>query len=305
MTVLRRKYFTLIHNPTAGPRRLKKLSTVVSALEDRGAVVEVLDTQASGHASELAHEHIGKTDAVVAVGGDGTLAEVIGGIAGSDQTMGLLPMGTANSAAIDMGLASRFKIRWPVVIDTLLYGETQPLYVGRVSKGEMSQHFILMVGIGFDGVIVRDVNHGIKQRWGKWAYARTGLAALASFKPANLQVDGVDAEWVIATNGQFYGGPFQVSRQANLLEPGLEILAITVKNKWQLLRALFALVRGQLEGQKYVRCLSGNHFEIKSLDKSAVPAQVDGDFFGYTPVHVESVEKPLSFLLPHAIDKKK
>ncbi|MGD8327297.1 MAG: diacylglycerol kinase family protein [Sphingomonadales bacterium] len=305
MTVLRRKYFTLIHNPTAGPRRLKKLSSVVSLLEDRGAVVEILHTRAVGHASELACEHIGKTDAVVAVGGDGTLAEVIGGVVGSGQPMGLIPMGTANSAAIDMGLASRIKIRWSTVIDTLLNGDMRPLYVGRVSKGETSRYFILMVGIGFDGVIVRDVSHGIKQRWGKWAYARTGLATFASFQPAQLQVDSVDAQWVIATNGQFYGGPFQLSQEANLLKPGLKVLAVTVKNKWQLLRALFDLACGRLESQNYVRCLSGNRFEIKSQDMSDIPAQVDGDFFGNTPVHVESVEKPLSFLLPGPIDKKK
>lgn len=284
---------------------MKKLSSLIAQLEQCDAVVNVMQTRATGHATDLAHASIGKCDAVVAVGGDGTLAEVISGIAGSDQVMGLIPFGTANSAAIDMGFASRFHIRWPLVVKTLLSGEERPLYIGRLTQGQKSRYFILMAGVGFDGQIVENLDLDIKKRWGKWAYARTGLAELASYSPADLRIGDVKADWAIAANGRFYGGPFQVSKHASLQDRGLIILAIRASSRLKMLRALWDLARGKLERQDYVHCLNGTRFEIKSEVGGVVPVQVDGDYFSHAPVSVEAIEKPISFLFPKTVTKAK
>jgi|GEM_PF-1795191 len=309
MAFLQRKYLTLIHNPTAGPTRVKKLSSLIAALESRGGNVKALQTRGVGHATELARDAIEDCDVVVAVGGDGTLAEVIGGIAGSEQLMGLIPLGTANSAAIDMGLASRLHVRWPLVVETLLSGASHPVYVGRLSDREKSKYFIMMVGVGFDAQIVGYIDLNVKKRWGKWAYARTGLATLTSYRPKELLVNDTQTNWVIAANGQHYGGPFKVSKQADLLAPGIVVLAMRLPTRWHVLRALWDLARGALEQQDYVQCLIGRRFEISSRNDGYVPIQMDGDYFGQAPVLIEAVEKPVSFLLPKTIssraDKKK
>lgn len=298
MTFLRRKYFTLIHNPTAGRRRWNRLAAVISALEDGGAIVETLTTQAIGHASELAKDRVGKADVIVAAGGDGTLAEVVSGVNGTDQLMGLIPLGTANVAALDMGLASGFGVHWSKVADVLLKAEPRPLHVGQLCCGEVTRSFIMMVGVGFDGDLVDDIDVGFKKRWGKLAYLRSGLHMIWRYRPKELLINGARGHWAIVTNGRHYAGPYILAPNANLSDPQFQILVIDAPNRWVIVKAMIALGLGRLDAQSFVTSWAVDNVNIETIGPTAARVQVDGDVFHPTPISIKGMAKPVQFLMP-------
>lgn len=303
MTVSRHKYFTIIHNPTAGRRRWQRLARILAALEREGGSIEVLTTNAPGHASDLAAHSIGKADVIVAAGGDGTLAEVVAGVVGSEQKLGLIPLGTANVVALDMGLAGLMGPKWGKVTRTLLHGRPRPLCVGRVTGPLSSRIFIMMVGVGFDGRAVEGIDADFKKRWGKLAYVLSGLDVWRDFKPSHLRLESgsgerLEGSWAILTNGRHYAGPYVLSHDADLFTPELHALMVNGGGRLALARDLLALGVGRLSSSGGVKTLIGQRFAIVSITGAEVAVQVDGDAFGTTPVEVEMLEDTVSFLAP-------
>lgn len=141
----------LITNPKAGKGRLD-LSTVVSILGAHGWDVTVRAKQRGGHATILAQEAAAAGyDVVVACGGDGTVGEVIDGLVGTDVAVGVLPGGTANLWAHEIGV----DMDWERVALQLAGAQRRRIDIGRVEiNGKRGQHFLLMAGIGIDAAVI-------------------------------------------------------------------------------------------------------------------------------------------------------
>lgn len=289
-----RRSIHIILNPTAGARRSGLLEAIVRRLKDEGAEVTLERTEAAGHATELARRAAerGEADVIVAAGGDGTINEVARGLLGQGVPLGIIPLGTANVLAIELGLRARAG----EVADMLLSGPAHLIGTGLVG----GRIFLLMVGIGFDGVVVHAINPRLKRLWGKGAFVWAGVKAWAKGpgRDIRLVADGREkrAQWAIVLNGRFFAGPYILSRGGDLTQPGLTLFLFRDGRRMALVRYLIALGLGRVEKLDDVEVLPVR--QVKFAAPEGLEVEVDGDAGGVLPQTVEQGTAFLRLVVP-------
>ncbi|MCH8843476.1 MAG: hypothetical protein IID61_10940 [SAR324 cluster bacterium] len=291
--------WAIIYNPVAGHYRQRTMEAIERQLHGQGITTVTIPTAYAGHATEIARG-LPSVDCVAVYGGDGTLNEVVNGLAAHKSAakglakqglpLAFLPGGTANVMAHELGLP-----RDPVLaLGMLLRGEPRPVRPGRVG----GRLFLLMAGFGFDGAAVYGVSPAVKRWSGKGAYVWSGLRALMAAKPV-LRVTESDGPqrsgaWVVAARAGHYGGQWRIHPRAGLMR---ERLGLTVVGSWGLLPFL----AGNL-GMGFARagpCIWLDD-RTRLVVESSTPfhVQVDGDYFGSDTkfqVDLADVTIPLCF----------
>ena len=297
-----RKRIDIIVNPAAGGRRNGLFDAVLRALHDGGAFVRCLDTEYPGHATELAAMAAaeGRADVIVAAGGDGTINEVARGLMATGVPLGLLPLGTANVLAIEAGQTLDARS----VADTLLYGEAKLIGTGLVNDAL----FLLMVGIGFDGVVVSNIEPLQKRRFGKLAFIWEGLKHWIKGPGASLKVEinGRSDEqlhgiaWVVVTNARHYAGPFVLSRTTDVTRPGLDVFLFHAGSRLAFVLYFLGLAVGVVEAMPWVTRVRAGTLRVweSGASPGAVRVEVDGDAVGACPVSIQAGEKILRLIVP-------
>lgn len=289
-----RRFIHIILNPTAGARKRHLLDAVVGRLRAAGADVTIEFTTAPGHATELARAaaRSGKADVIVAAGGDGTINEVARGLLGQGVPLGIVPLGTANVLAIEIGLHPRAEEVAPM----LLGGPAELIGTG-VVQGEI---FLMMVGIGFDGEIVHSIDPRLKRLWGKGAFVWSGLKVWARGpgRDIRLLVDGREkhAAWAVVVNGRHYAGPFVLAPDENITQPGLTLFLFRKKSRLAFAIYLAALGLGIVPRLRSVEVLPARHIDVTAPDGLAV--EVDGDGRGFLPQTIEQGTQFLRLVIP-------
>lgn len=289
-----RRSIHVIFNPLAGPRRRLMLDRVAAQLRATGADVLIEETQAAGHATTLARAAAlrGEADVIVAAGGDGTINEVARGLLGQGVPLGIIPLGTANILAAEIGLK-----RDPVQIaDMILSGPAELIGTGLVD----GQIFLLMVGIGFDGEVVHNISPGQKRRWSRLAFVYEGLKLWlrGPGHKISLLVDGkpYQAAWVLAMNGKRFAGDFILAPQNDIGEPGLSLFLFQTGDRLALIRYFIALVMGRVSELRDVVILEAQEALVQSPEGLAV--EVDGDARGHLPQKIERGTQFLRLVVP-------
>ena len=153
----------LIANPVAGRGAMALIQQARQRLLDSGNDVELFLTRGRGDAERYAAlAAAGGFDRIVVAGGDGTVNEVVNGMAADSPPLAILPLGTTNVLALEIGLPRRFE----EACDLALHGKATPIYLGLADQ----RRFVLMAGVGFDADVVRGVNLRLKRAFGKGAY---------------------------------------------------------------------------------------------------------------------------------------
>lgn len=283
----------IIANPTAGRRKVAVVDKAAAMLRERGAEVEVRHTRRRGDGEVLAREAvIEKPDIVVAAGGDGTINEVAHGLAYSGVPMGVLPMGTANVFALEIGLTGGLG----QAIDTLLNGRRETIHLGKADD----RYFLIMAGVGFDAQVVYELDLGLKKKLGKLAYVWTALKVLAR-PPACLLDITVDGERLqgygaIIGNGRYYGGAFQVTPLAGLDKPEMDICIFTRSGVWGLVQSFIRVALGRNVDAPGITYRKGKDISVRSSE--AVYVQADGDSMGRLPMDFSVAENALTIMWP-------
>jgi diacylglycerol kinase (ATP) len=280
----RARRILVIFNPTAGGRRRRAVDRLVARLARSGAGVELRPTAARGDAERFARES-GGFDAVVAAGGDGTINEIVNGLAALDGTappLAILPLGTANVLAGELGLERG-----------TVYAAIGAGLSGRIHAGSVNgRRFALMVGVGFDARVVEHLDPALKRRLGKLAYWLETLRQLWRYRPQrySVEVDGRvhDAAAVIVTKARRYGGAYVLAPAARLGEPLLHVCLFGASGRLSVLRYGAALVLGRVHRLKDVRILPARRVRIAGPAGEAV--QGDGDIVGHLPVEITLAE---------------
>ena len=233
----------VIFNPTAGWRRRARLDRVLARLGELGAAVTLYETTARGDAERAAREvPAGQFDAIVAAGGDGTINEVINGLAGRNLPLGIIPLGTANVLAAELGLPASDE----ALARTIALGATQPVKLGEVN----GRRFAMMAGVGFDAHVVASVDTGMKRLVGKLAYAWETLRGFFrfDFRPYRLTIDGrtYEVASAVIANGHYYGGRFVCAPEARLSDPDLHVCLFKSVGPWAALRYTAWMMMGRL-----------------------------------------------------------
>jgi diacylglycerol kinase (ATP) len=278
----------VIHNPVAGGRRARRLRAVVERLETQHRVqVLVRSTSGRGDAEAFARDVVpGTIDAVVAAGGDGTINEVINGLAihaaaGRAVPLGIVPMGTANVLAGELGLPTD-----PDGVARVLAGDRTALIHPAVANGRV---FSMMAGVGLDARVVECVDTRLKRRIGKGAYVVETLKQLATRPDVRYRVslDGGPAQEVaavIAAKGHFYGGRFVCAPDARLTEPELQVCLFPRGGRWNALRYVWGVTAGRLRHFPDYRVIPAQRLRIEGPVGDAV--QGDGDVAARLPVDI-------------------
>ena len=288
-----RKNVYVICNPTAG--RIHSLfDPALDTLKKLGVACESVKTSESGHAQRLAREAAtsGRYDAVVAAGGDGTINEVIHGLADCAIPLGIIPLGTANVLALEIDL----KFNPDSIARTIAFGETQDIHLGRV-EGRL---FFLMVSAGFDARVVQNTSAKLKKLIGKGAYAFSGFCQFfrAPASPFEVTVDGAKhpAAWVIVSNTRLYGGKFLLAPDAGLTNSGFSVVLFSGRGRWGLLKDLWEILCGRTGYSSRTKILQGTDITIEG-DPSE-PVQADGDLAGTLPVTITSAPHRIKLIVP-------
>ncbi|MBI4184183.1 MAG: diacylglycerol kinase family lipid kinase [Proteobacteria bacterium] len=290
----------VIHNPTAGWRRRRRLARTVDELVRLGCLVTLRRTAAPGDAERFARDGAasGEFDAVVAAGGDGTVNEVINGLAGRALPLGLVPIGTANVLATEIGLGRRPKALAAVIARA----GPRAVHVGRAD----GRRFAIMLGAGFDARTVGRVRPWLKRLAGKGAYVAAGLGQLLAGAGPRLRVtaDGRthEAAWAVVCKGAHYAGGFVLAPGADLSEPGFRLCLFRRGGRADLALALVAIALGRhawLAGISLIPCR-----KVRIEGPPDVPTQTDGEIAGRLPVAVEVAPEPLWLLAPEPATRR-
>jgi len=283
----------VIHNPTAGWRRRRRFERILSALIAEGVDVDVRPTTKRGDAEAFARDADPATlDAIAVAGGDGTINEVVNGLGDKKLPLAVIPLGTANVLAHEIGLGGSPR----EIARTIAEGRPQPISVGIVN----GRRFVMMAGFGFDAHVVADVQPTIKKLFGKVAYVLSTLKALVSFDfpKYRVVVDGeaFDVASAVIANGHFYGGTFVCAPDARLQDPTLHVVLFMKPGVMRTLRYAVWLALGRLDKLPDVRIVPATDIVVERVD--AEPVQGDGDILASLPARITLAPAALALLMP-------
>jgi len=290
----------IIHNVAAGRRNLRALNEFRQALERCGAswsMIEVDTLQGAERAARNADP--AAFDAVVAVGGDGTITQIINGLVAATCPLpvAILPLGTANVLARELGLP----LDPPAAARLAAFGPTRAIHPGlAMFEGQAPHRFMLMLGVGFDAAVVAGVNPLLKRLIGRAAFVFSIVARLLTFRPAPLHVtiDGetFQAASVIVSRARLYAGNYILAPNANLDGTALIAVLFLQSGFRASVRYGWDLARGQLGNNPAVRMHPADRVSIAGPSESLV--QIDGDGIGSLPVTLSVAEQRIEIIAP-------
>jgi diacylglycerol kinase (ATP) len=294
----------IVYNPAAGqsPDLTSMLDQVANLWRDRGWQVKIAATTAPGDATKQAQQAAeAGYQAVFAAGGDGTVNEVMNGLVGTSTALGVLPLGTVNIWAREMGLSMDML----KAAGSLLESKIMQIDVGMAG----SRHFLLMAGIGFDAAVTATVNTQEKKRLGAIAYIKQALQIAWNFRGTRpkLKIDGrrVRGKILMVTigNSQLYGGVVKFTAHATIDDGLLDICVIKGDGMLSAPRRLISIFARHYNRDPQVKYYRGKQIEISGRRGKQLPIQVDGDYLGQTPMTFQIVPNSLSILVPPNADR--
>jgi len=290
----------IIRNRFAGQGKSSLVDRIAEKLRRGGQHVRMLDTEFAGHATELATKiaATGEADVIVAAGGDGTIREVAEGAFGHKVPVGIIPAGSANVLARELGYMKGGHISARHVANALLSRDIVDLYPFEVTRAGRVQLGLCWIGAGFDAEVLRYVSPSLKAKIGR-----------ASFVPAILQALMGDSElpdipwhmhknkagkcaWALLANIRRYAGPFTVTKMTDYNIHGLACLMSQGHGAWPRILDQLSIGFRRFDKRTSAWMLEGATLK---LGDDQTPIQVDGDFLGFGAVEVTPKKHPLPF----------
>lgn len=281
----------IILNPAAHSERAQRKQARVESLA-RDSVVCV--TTYTGEAEAMARRGVEEGfEKIVAAGGDGTINEVVNGLAGTGTTLGLLPIGTMNVFATELGLPVNDLDRcWSIV-----QGEkTRAVDLAKANQ----KFFVQLAGVGLDAQVVKETSAQLKRSFGPLSYL-ISAAQIAARQPPKLFIESEDASidegsFVLVGNGRLYGGPFPFFKHAALDDGLLDVIVFKRLGYLEIIKYLQDVVFSS-----EIRVPEIEYFQTRQLlvkSDQAVPVEVDGELVGNCPVEFRLQERSLRVLVP-------
>ncbi|MGA1983190.1 MAG: YegS/Rv2252/BmrU family lipid kinase [Acidobacteriaceae bacterium] len=306
----------LIYNPASGQRperRSALIANVVAVFQGAGIEVKVIATESPESAGAQAQEAVREgCDTVIACGGDGTAHEVMQSLVGGAAALGVIPMGTANALATDLGLPAS-----PVKAAKMLLGAVPSrVSVGRVFYRDRAgksrdRYFVVAAGVGVDGVFFSRLDSRLKQRLGYLLYLLQALRlALTHTFPmfrASFFETGSDtprseeASQILAVRISNFGGlVHNLAPGAALGNDNLHVIAFKTRSRLRYLRFMVAVWFQRHTYSNTIELVDCSAVECSDLagakERSFVEA--DGELLGNLPVRIEVVPQSLTLLIP-------
>ncbi len=302
----------IIHNPTSGTNDHRAaLAAAIDSLRALNWQIETWETQRGGDATRLARAAAtANWDAAFAVGGDGTVNEVLNGLLGSQTALGVLPLGTANVWALEMGLPLHDMPRAAILQAT---APARWVDVGIAQGGEGTEifgprAFLLFSGAGFDAAIVREVEtqRAVKRRWGKLFFVLVGFRQALAYRGRRVTVtiDGARYKrrilFAITSNAQLYAALFRVPPDARVDDGLLDVTLFHGDNALHTAWHFIRLGAGFFQQQPDIERLRGREIEIRGAE---LPVHLDAEPVGATPLRIAVRPRALRVLVPETANR--
>ena len=288
----------VILNPKAGS--VREITSLTKRLRDLPDT-EVLITTGKTAATRFARKAVERgCDTIVAAGGDGTLNEVLNGMA-ADRTrvrLGLIPLGTGNDFARTIGLPTDFN----EAIDVLTTGRDRAIDLVRVTSKQV-RYFINVSAGGFSGLVDEKLTPKMKKAWGPLAYLRCAVAALPQLHAYRTAVSfgggkrlNLDVYNVIVANGRYAGGGTMIAPRASINDGLLDVILILERPATDLALLAAQVALGKHLSSKTIVFQRAAKVRVKS--RPGMWFNVDGELVGNDPVTFEVLPRALRFVVP-------
>ena len=263
-------------------------------------MVNAQSTTGPGTAAELTRSAIGKgADLILVAGGDGTINEALNGMVHSGVPLGILPGGTANVLATELGLGKTMER----AAGSLREWIPERIALGMLcrSSGESPRHFLLMAGAGLDADIVYHLALGMKAALGKAAYWIGGFRKLGRRLP-EFTVETESREFrvgfALASRVRNYGGDLEIARGASLLEDQFELVLFEGSSSFTYLKYMLGVAAHRHTRMRGITTLRTRQAVFSAPATGKAHLQVDGEYAGFTPARIEIVPNALTLLVP-------
>ncbi len=285
----------IIANPISGGGRGKATAQTLQALlSDTLGDVELVLTQKAGDAAEEAGRP--GADCIVAVGGDGTINEIANGLRDAATTLAILPMGTANVVARELGIPRDPR----AVAEMIVEHRVREMDVG-VTEGK---RFLLGAGAGIDAAVAQRVSErrGRSSSYLKWVGPIVSTAFTYAYPEIRVVVDGKEvsgtAQYAIVGNCRYSAGVFVATPKAKIDDGLLDVCLMHNLNPLRLAGLALQLRHARFLERDDVVYVQGKHVELTPASDDPVPLQIDGDPAGYIPAQFRVAPKALRMVVP-------
>jgi YegS/Rv2252/BmrU family lipid kinase len=306
----------LIYNPVSGQYSARRKAAVEGALAVLRAAGVAADLYvcstangATGHAEEAIRRGC---DTILACGGDGTVHAVLQSLVGTDVALGVIPLGTANALAANLGLiGSPAKVAQKLVDAVPVRVPVGRIHYQDRAGDAASRYFIVAAGIGADALLMSRLDAGLKRRFGYALYLveAAHIWATNSFPlfEAAFTVKGSEVQRVeqisqlLAVRVRSFGGALnKLAPGATLRSESLHLLAFRTRNRLRYMRFLLAVLFGRHTFFNGIELLETAGVECRALDGSHAPifVEADGEVLGTLPVRMEVEPDALTLLIP-------
>ena len=270
------KRIKLVISPVSRPSWVRRyIPGVVDVFESAGIEVEKVVTQCAGDLARLVKEADCDCDAVVIAGGDGSINEALNVLHGSSMPVGIIPFGTVNVFAREMGIPLH-----PVkAARAFLAGNIRSFDLGRVA----GRYFFLMVSFGFDVFVLRRNPSFLKKIFGRYAFVLTGIYSIPFFKEEPIEVylddekTSFTAYFAVFSNARYYAGEYLVAPKADMNDGLLDVVLFSARGPLGIIRVVASFMKGTHLKKSWVKVAQCRRIRFKTRAKDYF--QVDGDPF--------------------------
>jgi diacylglycerol kinase (ATP) len=281
----------VILNPAAGNEQAKRWQERVQSVI-HGCPIRV--TSHSGEAEALARCAVEEGFArIVAAGGDGTINQVANGLAGSNAALGLLPLGTVNVFAMELGLPlHNLELCWDIIEGANIRLVDLPSANGK--------YFVQLAGVGLDAQVVKETSLAFKRSFGPLSYL-ISAAQIAARQPPKLSIESEnapvdDGSFVLIGNGRLYGGPFPFFKHASIDDGLFDVVVFKRLGYLEIIKYLQDVVFSSDIHVPEIEYFQTRRLRITS--EQDVPVELDGELAGNCPVEFRIDERALRVLAP-------
>ncbi len=281
----------VILNPAARSDRARRQRSRLEAITGDSVICT---TTHAGEAEDLARRAaLEGFDKVVAAGGDGTIHEVVNGIAGTGVALGLMPMGTMNVFATELGLPTNdLGHCW----DIIQRGKTRLVDLPSAN----GKHFAQLAGVGLDAQAVKETSQVLKRSFGPVSYL-IQAAQIAARVPPRLSIESENAStdegsFVLIGNGRLYGGPFPFFKQAVIDDGLFDVVVFKRLGYLEIIRYLQNVLFSSEISAPEVEYFQTRQLRVTS--EQEVPVELDGELVGNCPVEFRVEKQSLRVLAP-------
>ena len=306
----------LIYNPASGQHLngyAPALESAVAVLREAGVEAEILPTRGPDTAGEIAREAVERgCDSVLACGGDGTVHEVLQSMVGGTAALGVVPMGTANALAADLGIQSPPSR----AAKTLLTATPVRVSVGRIfyhdrRGAERSRYFTVAAGIGADGQFFYRLDANLKRRFGYAAYVMEAFRlwtthpfpyydAKVTYPDGSPQRE-IEISQLLAVRINNFGGMVQnLVPGAALRNSNLRLVVFKTRSRFRYLRFMMAVIFRRHTYSAAIETIKARSVEcrIPEGSRERVLVEADGELLGSLPARIEILPEALTLLIP-------